>query len=238
MTAEDAGGELWDLQNLAAARRYCDWIFEQFEDAIAGSVAEIGAGIGTFSERILSRGVDRLLLVEPEAACMAELRSRFAADPRVELAAEEVPGSPTLERSSGAFDFVLCQNVLEHIPDHAGALRALAAALRPGGRLGLLVPANPRLFGPLDRAYGHERRYERDSLAQLVSAAGFEIDEIYPFNLPGVPAWWLKSRIGGPGIGGRSLRLYEPVVRAWRPVEQRRRPPVGLSLIVRARVSA
>ena len=38
-------------------------------------------------------------------------------------------------------------------------LRAIAGALRPGGRLGLLVPANPKLYGRLDRGYGHVRRY-------------------------------------------------------------------------------
>ena len=238
MTSEVADAELWDLRNLAGARRYCDWIFEQFEDEVGGSVAEVGAGIGTFSDRILARGVERLLLVEPEAACMEVLSDRYAGDPRVELAAEEVPGSQALEAPPGRFDFIICQNVLEHIPDHAGALRALAAALRPGGRLGLLVPANPRLFGPLDAAYGHERRYEAASLRRLVGEAGFEVEALYPFNLPGVPAWWLRSRLGGSGVGGRSVRLYEGVVRLWRPVERRWRPPAGLSLIVRARVPA
>src|SRR6058998_2035794 len=63
------GGELWDLENLARARRLCDWMFEQFAWAARGACAEIGPGIGTFSARLLDAGVESLLLIEPENAC-------------------------------------------------------------------------------------------------------------------------------------------------------------------------
>ena len=60
--------ELWDLENLRTARRLCDWMYEQFRRFVGGDVVEVGAGIGTFSERLMAHpGVSRLLLVEPEA---------------------------------------------------------------------------------------------------------------------------------------------------------------------------
>ena len=55
--------ETWDLEHLAGARRLCDWMFSQFANDIGGDVVEVGAGIGTFSERILARGVNSLLLI-------------------------------------------------------------------------------------------------------------------------------------------------------------------------------
>ena len=136
--ADSSAPAPFDLERLAHARRLCDWMFSQFEDAAHGTVVEIGAGIGTFSERILRTGVDRLVLVEPDPACARVLRARFGENPRVLLMEESVPGSTRLANLELEADFVLCQNVLEHIEDDDGAVAAMARALRPGGRLGLL----------------------------------------------------------------------------------------------------
>jgi SAM-dependent methyltransferase len=228
-------GEVWDLENLASATRLCDWIFDQFADAVEGDVVEVGAGIGTFSGRILRRRVGRVLLIEPDVACMRQLRHRFACNGRVELAQDLLPDSPALQANPASFDFALCQNVLEHIPDDAAALRAIADGLRPGGRLGLLVPANPKLFGRLDRAYGHQRRYTAAGLSSVIEASGMQIEQIYPFNLLGVPGWWVKNRFGSVGIDARSIRVYELLLRAWRPLEERRHPRCGLSLVALGR---
>jgi SAM-dependent methyltransferase len=209
-------------------------MFEQFADAARGKVIEVGAGIGTFSSRLLEAGVDELLLIEPDPACAAALRRRFGRNPAVRIAAESVPGSPRLDRAAGSADFVLCQNVLEHVEDDEAALAAMAAALRPGGRLTLLVPAHPRLFGSLDRAYGHHRRYTRDGLAELAAATGLEVRDLYSFNALGIAGWWVKSKRRATRLGAGSLAAYESLVRCWRPVERRVRLPWGLSLILHA----
>jgi SAM-dependent methyltransferase len=226
---------LYDLEHLARARRLGDWMFAQFEPYVGPRVAEVGPGIGTFSERLLARGVEELLLVEPDGLCAGELDRRFAGDPRVRIVREELPDAPSLATCAGTLDFVLTQNVLEHVDDDAGAATAVAAALAPGGVFGVLVPAHPRLFGSLDRAYGHRRRYTTAAVRRIVAAAGLELVSLRPFNLLGVPGWWLKSRLGRTRLDRRSLAAYEQLVRVWRPVEERLRPPAGLSLVAIAR---
>jgi len=210
-------------------------MFEQLPPGVGGSVLEVGAGIGTFSARLREAGADELLLVEPEPACVAELERRFAGDPCVTIRAELLPAAPSLAERPASFDFALSQNVLEHIPDDAAALAAMAAALRPGGRLMALVPAHPRLYGSLDRAYGHERRYTRERLRAIVAAAGLELERLYFFNALGIPGWWARNLAGARGIGASSLRAYEALLRAWRPIERPVELPVGLSLILHAR---
>lgn len=233
--AEAAHDELWDLENLRAARGLGDWMYEQFEPYVAASTVEIGAGIGTFSERLaVHPDLRELLLVEPEPACAEVLARGFAGDTRVTVTRETLPESPALSKRAGRVDFVLCQNVLEHIDDEVPALRAMASALRPGGRLTLLVPAHPRLYGNLDRLYGHHRRYTREHLREVVTAADLEIDSLYSFNLLGVPGWWINRFRTAPQISRGALRVYELLLRAWRPIESRRRPPWGLSLIAQA----
>ncbi len=231
-----AHDELWDLENLRAARRLCDWMYQQFSGFVDGVVVEVGAGIGTFSERLLAhQSVTELVLVEPEDACIEILTDTFASDPRVTVVGETLPDSPALLSRAGEVDFLLCQNVLEHIEQEAPAVRAMAEALRPGGHLTLLVPAHPRLYGNLDRTYGHHRRYTRERLRGVVAGAGLEIVDLYSFNLLGVPGWWVNRLRRSPQISRRSLLAYEALLRVWQPIERRRRPPWGLSLIAHAR---
>jgi SAM-dependent methyltransferase len=226
--------DVWDLEMLARARRLADWMFEQFAWAARGSVVEVGAGIGTFSERLLNRGVESLLLIEPEEACADVLADRFAGDPRVQLAREPLPEANSLLDQPQSFDFVLCQNVLEHVREDGRAVKVMASALRESGRLGLLVPAGPRLFGPLDREYGHARRYTRESVRAVVEGAGLRITDLYSFNALAIPGWWAKNRTGATSLGTRSLAVYEALLPFWRPVERRVRLPWGLSLIAHA----
>lgn len=224
-----------DLAKLARARRLGDWMYEQVRLPADGSAVEVGAGIGTFSERLLADGAQRLVLVEPEASSADQLERRFAADPRVTLLREELPGAPGLAEEAGRHDLVLCQNVLEHIEDETGAVRAMAETLKPGGRMTLLVPAHPILFGSLDRAYGHHRRYTRDHVRSLLAGAALEVEDVFSFNLLGVPGWWLSSLRGAQGIGAASLGAYDRALAVWRPLERASKPRVGLSLVAHAR---
>jgi SAM-dependent methyltransferase len=228
--------ELWDLQNLRAAARLCDWMFEQYAPYVHGEVVEIGAGIGTFSQRLAARAdVHGLLLLEPEQAFARPLADTFAADERVHVAAETLPDSPALSERTDSVDFVLCQNVLEHIEDDASAVRAMAGALRAGGHLTLLVPAHPRLYTKLDRDYGHFRRYTRARLRGVLADADLQLEQLYSFNLLGVPGWWLNGMRNSPRLDGSALRAYDLLVPFWSSLERRRRPPWGLSLIAHAR---
>src|SRR3954453_21787486 len=227
--------DLWDLRNLAEARRLCDFQFAQVPSGFGRRVLEVGAGIGTFSERLLAAGAEELLLIEPETACVAELEAKFAGDSRVTVRAELLPDAPSLADKAGYFDFALSQNVLEHIEDDYAAMAAMARAGRPGGQVMALVPAHPRLYGAIDRAFGHHRRYTRERLRAITEAAGLEVDRLYSFNALGLLGWWAKKRPGAEKIGSAPLRAYEALLAGWAPIERRLDLPVGLSIVVHAR---
>ncbi len=222
---------LEELRSLAAARGYCDWMFEQFSSLVRGSVAEVGSGIGTFTERILGAGAASVLAIEPDEACARVLTERYGDDPRVTLSRDELPQAPSLRTSPAAFDLVICQNVLEHIGDDVEALAQMRAALRYDGRLALVVPAHPRLFGPLDEAYGHWRRYDPADLEAAILAAGFAKPSIKAINSLGVIGWWLKNRKPAARIGGGSLAAFERILPLWKPLERQVPSTWGLSLV-------
>jgi len=199
------------------------------------NVLEVGAGIGTFTRKMLDAGAAHVLAIEPEAQCATALAEAFDGDQRVTVSTDALPDAPVLEDRAGTFDLVVCQNVLEHIADDRSALEAMATALRPGGHLALLVPAGPKLFGALDDAYGHWRRYRPEELSVQVADAGFEIESQRWQNALGIAGWWAKNRRPGARIGSGSLRAYEALVSVWRPLEDRLRPAAGLSLVCLAR---
>jgi SAM-dependent methyltransferase len=210
-------------------------MFSSLRPSRPGAMLEIGAGIGTFSRLLLDAGATELMLVEPEGACVAELERAFAADPRVQIAPELLPDAASLRERPASFSYALCQNVLEHIEDHVSALAAVVDALEPGGELAVLVPAHAFLFGRLDRRFGHFRRYDRAGVRELVTAAGAELTSLRSFNMLGVPGWWVAGKTELLDITEGSLRAYEAMVRWWAPVEDRLRPPLGLSVVARAR---
>jgi SAM-dependent methyltransferase len=227
--------DVWDLEALSQADGLGDWMFSRVPDARGARVAEIGAGIGTFTRRLLAAGARELLLIEPQPGCVASLRSRFGGDPRVRIAEDALPDSPALDAWAGTCDLVVCQNVLEHIADDRAALQAIARALRPGGTLAVLVPAHPRLFNRLDRRFGHERRYSARRLRWLAGEAGLAIERLERFNALGILGWLVEGLDPEPAIRPQALRAYERVVGYWRRFEDRVRLPFGLSLIVHAR---
>lgn len=209
-------------------------MFDHFRPFVHGRVAEIGAGIGMFTERILDTpAVEHVVAIEPEPTLADRLRA--IEDPRVEVCAEMLPDAPTLQAQPESFDYVLCQNVLEHIEDDIMAVRAMAAAVKPGGAMTILVPAHPWLYGRLDALYGHHRRYTPARLRVALDRPDLQVQRIYRFNALGILGWVVKNRQADPTLDPRSLRVYEQLLKLYRPIEDRVRLPVGLSLIAHVR---
>jgi SAM-dependent methyltransferase len=99
----------------------------------------------------------------------------------------------------GAFDYVVMNDVLEHIADDGAAARCAVAALAPGGRLWLSTPASRFSVGPawvtarFERAWGHVRKgYAPESLIGLFSPPLTARLEIWPepaFRAMQLPTW-------------------------------------------------
>lgn len=101
--------------------------------------------------------------------------------PDVEIERCELPGE--IPFGNEAFDLIGLFDVLEHVDDDRGALRALRSRLRPGGRLVLTVPAFPWLWSAHDEVNLHHRRYTRESLVDALRDAGLEMVKGSYFNL-------------------------------------------------------
>ncbi|MFL5488186.1 MAG: class I SAM-dependent methyltransferase [Gemmatimonadaceae bacterium] len=223
-----------ELDAVAEATNYYRWIIDSFAGALGKRIVEAGAGIGTVSELLLERASPReMLLIEPAENNIPTLHRKFDSDSRVRIHhgyLEDIGQSVSA-------DTVIAVNVLEHVERDAEFLRAAHTTLGPGGGLLLLVPAVPALYGSLDKAFDHYRRYTRSALEGQLLAAGFEIETLHYLNLLGVAAWFAAGRIlHRTTLGRRQVRFYDRFVIPWlRAIESWVHPPIGQSLLAIAR---
>jgi 2-polyprenyl-3-methyl-5-hydroxy-6-metoxy-1,4-benzoquinol methylase len=216
------------LQRMSSADHYNAWLVERSLPYLGTRVLDLGAGIGTFTSMLVGGG-RQVVALEPDPALRPTLERRFAGSESVQVLPH------TVESLAGAgldepFDSVVCFNVLEHIDDDLEALRTARRLLRPGGALLLLVPAHPVLYGAVDRAVAHRRRYRREPLRRLLTGAGMTVSELRYVNPVGAVGWLVSSRfLQREHIPAGPLSLYDRLVPGLRRLD-RLRLPFGLSL--------
>ncbi len=221
------------LLRLSRAERYNRWMLEQLAPWLGQRVLEIGSGIGSFTRYLVGR--ELVVATDVNPRYLRILRNTFDRHTRVDVETLDLMSFDPAPFAERGLDTILCLNVLEHIEDDRGALRRLHTALAPGGRLLLLVPAHPRLYGAIDRAIDHHRRYEPAGLVAKLEEAGFRVEHTQFFNRMGVLGWYLNSvllrRTKVPAFQLHLQNLLVPVLRA----EAALPLPFGLSLIAVAR---
>lgn len=221
------------LESLASAVNYNNWLTSLAIPHLGDAPIELGSGLGDYAQAWLDEGVPRITTSEIDPSRLAHLRARFADDSRVEVASFDILSPPEGEYSS-----LVAFNVLEHIPDHVGALRGAHTLLRPGGLVIMFVPAFTFAMSRFDRKVGHVRRYTVTSMRSALTEAGLEIVEAQYMNLPGLPAWFVGMRLlrmspsEGPLLSVWDKRVI-PLARKW---ESKHRAPFGRSVFAIGRV--
>jgi glycosyltransferase involved in cell wall biosynthesis len=229
---EDAG--FTTLRRVEGLQRYNAFMWSLMRPWIGRRVLEVGAGTGLLTKYLLSS--ERLLTTDLDADYVEWLSRTYADRPNVEVRQVDLATLAAQNLNDRGFDTVVCANVLEHIEDDDAALRSMRALLIPGGRVVLVVPAIKALYGSIDQAIHHYRRYAEDELRQKLAGAGLEPEHIGYFNMLGVPGWYLNAvllrRRTVPSIQARINDWLVPLLR----LEQKFGPPIGMSLVAVARV--
>jgi SAM-dependent methyltransferase len=202
-----------ELDSLAEARNYYNWVLSQFEPYLGDTVVEVGAGIGTFSEFLLSSPkVKKLIAIEPGENTYPVLERKFAAN----ASTETLSGYLSDHYKALSANAVVAVNVLEHVEDHESFLREAREGTKAGGHLLLFVPALPAIFGTLDEAFEHHRRYTRRTLREVIERAGWRPRRITYMNFPGIAAWFMAGRILRKSvINPNDAKAYDRLVVPW-----------------------
>jgi len=149
---------------------------------IRGACLNAGCGEGLFFSFLNDfRELTRIVHMDLRKPSL----SHFSPEARHEAAEGSLVDLPFKDNE---FDFVLCTEVLEHIPDDARALSEIWRVLRPGGLVLLSTPTPP---APHDSAHAREG-YTLAEFRERFAAARIELlKHAYCFH--GAMRWLLKT---------------------------------------------
>ena len=222
------------LETLEAARNYNSWIASLALPYLGDDPIEVGSGTGTLAALWLEAGVSRLTVSEVDPEMLERLRGRFSNDPRVDIAELDLQHAPSAGHSA-----LVGLNVIEHVADDVGGLRAAARLVRLSGAVVVFVPAFPFAMSQFDRAIGHYRRYTSRTIRRTFEDAGLELEHLRYVNAPGLVAWTVGMRLLRlTPHDGIALRLWDRVVVPMaRRLEGRKPPAFGQSLLAVGRTT-
>jgi len=141
-------------------------------------VLDIGCGTGELAALLAGRGyevtgIERVPIQDPALASAFEL-----------LLADVENGLPPVK---GAYDFVICGDVLEHLRDPAKLLRQIHSVLTPSGRVIASLPNSGHYYFRLNILFGsfpqhekglfdrtHVRFFMWDGWRELFAGEGFQ----------------------------------------------------------------
>lgn len=220
-----------DLEAMSFARNYHNWILDEFKPYLNGHIAEVGAGMGNFSEFLLDAGIQGLVAFEPSDNMFSLLEQKFTNNEKVTAV------HSLFERKSDtfkdSFDAVCYVNVLEHIEDDRAALAHAYKTLHQRGHILIFVPALSFLYSELDKRVGHFRRYTKQALIDTAASAGFTIKTIKYFDLLGILPWYFAFVLLKQTTTEANVSLYDRwAVPIMHQIEQLLTPPIGKNLLL------
>jgi SAM-dependent methyltransferase len=173
MATFDERARTWDTDD---RRRVAGAVAAAIRSAIELSptmrTVEVGAGTGLLGLSLV-HDIGELVLAEPSSGMLDVAREKLAIleRPGTSAVAFDLLNDPPL---TPPFDLAISQLVLHHIVDTGAALRAIAALLRPGGRLALsdLDTEDGRFHDEEAEGVQH-LGFDRGRLRELAEDAGF-----------------------------------------------------------------
>lgn len=219
------------LKRIYRMRRLNDWMWSRIHPWVGRRVLEAGCGNGTMTEYLLDR--EFVVCVDVNPVHLEKLVERYKERPNLTVRHLDLSDSRLVECAAHHIDTIACLNVLEHIQAHETVLDSFFRVLEPGGRLVLLVPAHPALFGTLDVALKHVRRYSKSDLFDLLARTGFVVEHHSYLNTFGILGWWLNGKVLKRRIlPQRQLDLYEKLVPVFAWLERLIGQSLGLSHVI------
>lgn len=197
-------------------------------------VLDAGCGEGRHSFECIARGA-RVFSMDMDMECVRKARFSLALYKDSEKAHGEgrylthIGDALRLPFRDGAFDRVICSEVMEHVSDDHLACRELSRILKRGGHIAITVPTffSEFLFDALTYEYftspgGHVRKYLPKKLARMMRDSGLEIYGI-GFKHSFHTIYWLIRCVVGLHLNDHpitrgyrkflTLGLYSPFMR-------------------------
>ena len=225
--------------------------FDRFPVGPGDRVLDMGCGGGRHAFALLRRGA-HVTALDMDAAELKDVAGMFGAMaqegevPAGASAAAVLGTAYALPFPDATFDYVVCSEVLEHLPQDSRAMAELTRVLRPGGLIAVTVPRwGPELLcWALSSAYhevegGHVRIYRGSELVRRLRSVGLEPVGSHHTHALHSPYWWLKCAVGVTDGDHPVVKAYHRLLvwdmmsapRLTRVTERLLDPVIGKSLV-------
>lgn len=213
-----------------------DYVTREAKLPANARILEIGCGTGHNLPMLAQFGEVDAIEIDEAARDIASVRLGKP------VGEAPLPALTGVER--GAYDMVAVLDVVEHIEDDVGALKAMAECLKPGGAILIAVPAHQWMWSAHDVVNHHKRRYSKATLDAAIKQAGLKHNGLSWFNSLLFPAA-VAARLAGKLIGKDDSddspppkllnTIFEKVFRVERHLVGRVPLTPGLSILTLAR---
>ena len=154
-------------------------------------VLDVGCGSGRLIAQIVRAGFDEVLGIDIESDVIELGRSilnREGINAKLAVCNLLTESLPDFENQ---FDVITCAEVLEHVADWSMLVQRISSLLRPGGRLIISVPRDPRQFSVLDEYADHLRRFRDTEILNELENSEFHCLKVRYLGWP-----FMRSIVG------------------------------------------
>ena len=193
--------------------------FDNLELDLGSSVLDMGCGegrhtIGLFVDRQIDAfGFD--LSFDDLSIARSRLDDFLVNNNPESICAFGVSDINNMPFQDGAYDSVICSEVLEHVPSPEDSIKELIRVLKPGGVLALSVPRflPEWICWQLSEGYqqmpgGHVRIFKHSSLKQLATNEGMSYQGFHWAHGLHSPYWWLQCLFWEKRDNSSLIKLY------------------------------
>jgi SAM-dependent methyltransferase len=218
---------------------YYKWPYRLFKAYMGQRILDAGCGLGNFTD-LLKEDAEYVLGVDLSPMNIQALRDRFKDWDNIEIAQGDLEAGAEFWQAK-QIDTIVCLDLLEHVRDDISLLRSFFGIIQEGGHLLLKAPACKWLFGSIDIASAHYRRYTPGELRRKAEAVGWETIRADYMNIAGVIPYWVKSRILKKELNFSrtfrpwQLKVVERIVPLLKSLDRITGPPIGQAAILIAR---
>ena len=224
------------LESLSNARWYNKWLIRHFSKYLSGEILEVGCGIGNFSRLLGKYGKVHATDINGDYLKRIKKELKLQENNHIKVGFGDIEKKLFSFKFGRKFNSIVCLNVLEHLKNDHKSLKNLYSFLKPGGFLILLVPADKILYGKIDEAIFHYRRYGKFELKRLVKSAGFQVVSLKKLNFLGGLGWFFFGRIlKNKTVSKGKVSLFSKVAPFFLWFEKFVESPIGTSLLLIAR---
>ncbi|RUT07589.1 hypothetical protein DSM106972_018490 [Dulcicalothrix desertica PCC 7102] len=156
-----------ELELFRHARNWKAYWSDLIKPFLGNEVLEVGAGTGSNTEILCQGSYKRWLCLEPDSVLASNLKLSIHNNLIPQCCDVKIGDLSDLNFEE-QFDSIIYIDVIEHIEDDKLEATFAVNHLKVNGFLVILSPAHQWLFTNFDKAIGHYRRYDNQTLSSII----------------------------------------------------------------------